>query len=64
MLRTPPTTGTGASAKVTLRLTRGELRALDRFCAENKLTRPQVVRRAASEAVNEHLVQRAAGRKS
>ena len=41
-----PTTGAGATAKVTLRLTRGELLALDRFCAERKLTRSQVVRRA------------------
>ena len=41
-----PTTGAGATAKVTLRLTRGELLALDRFCAERKLTGSQVVRRA------------------
>ena len=34
-----PTTGAGATAKVTLRLTRGELLALDRFCAERLLTR-------------------------
>jgi predicted DNA-binding protein (UPF0251 family) len=32
-----PTTGAGATAKVTLRLTRGELLVLDRFCAERKL---------------------------
>ena len=41
-----PASGAGATVKVTLRLTRAELRALDRFCAENKLTRRQVVRRA------------------
>ena len=53
-----PTTGAGASAKVTLRLARGELLALDRFCAENKLTRSQVIRRA----LKGHLIQRAIGR--
>ena len=41
-----PTSGARASAKVTLRLTRAQLRALDRFCAERLLTRSQIVRRA------------------
>jgi hypothetical protein len=30
-----PTSGADDSAKITLRLTRAELLALDRFCAEN-----------------------------
>ena len=36
----------------------GELLALDRYCAENKLTRSQVIRRA----LKGHLIQRAIGR--
>ena len=52
-----PTSGAGATVKVTLRLTRAELRALDRFCAERLLTRSQVVRRAFKV----HLLDRAIG---
>ena len=43
--------------KVTLRLTRAELRALNRFCAERLLSRSQVVRRAFKA----HLLERAIG---
>jgi hypothetical protein len=44
--------------KVTLHLTRAELRALDHFCAAKQLTRSQVVRRAFKA----HLLGRAIGR--
>jgi hypothetical protein len=43
-----PTTGTGATAKVTLRLTRGELLALDRYSAR-KENYPQPGRAAGLE---------------
>jgi hypothetical protein len=52
-----PISGARAVAKVTLRLTRAELRALDRFCTEKLLTRSQVVRRAFKA----HLPDRAIG---
>jgi hypothetical protein len=35
----------GATVKITLELSREELGALDRACAENKLTREQFARR-------------------
>ena len=50
-----PKSGAGATAKVTVRLTRAELRALNRFCAERLLSRSQVVRRAFKA----HLLERA-----
>jgi hypothetical protein len=40
-----PKSGAGATAKVTVRVTRAELRALDRFCAERLLSRSQGVQR-------------------
>ena len=40
-----PTSGARASAKVILRLTRAELRALNRFCAERLLSRSQAALR-------------------
>jgi hypothetical protein len=46
-----------SSAEVTVRLTRAELLELDRFCAERKLTRERVMRRA----INAHLLERAIG---
>jgi hypothetical protein len=52
-----PTSGAGQSAEVTVRLTRYELLELDRFCAERKLTRSQVARRA----LKAHLLERAIG---
>jgi Ribbon-helix-helix protein, copG family len=52
-----PKAGAGATAKVTARLTRAELRALDRFCAERLLSRSQVVRRA----LKAHLLERTIG---
>jgi hypothetical protein len=55
-----PTTGAGATAQVTLRLTRAEVAELDRFCAERKLTRSQVARRA----VKAYFLERAGGPKS
>jgi hypothetical protein len=56
-----PTTGAGATAQVTLRLTRAEVAELDRFCAERKLTRSQVARRRAVKA---YFLERAGGPKS
>jgi len=53
----PEKSGSGATAKVTVRLTRAELRALNRFCAERLLSRSQVVRRAFKA----HLLERAIG---
>ena len=53
-----PKTGAGESAKVTLRLTRDERLEVGRFCAENKQSRSQVVRRA----LKHRLIQRAIGR--
>ena len=38
------------SRKVDIRLTRSQLALLDRFCAENELSRGQVARRALKEA--------------
>ena len=53
-----PKSGAGATAKVTVRLTRAELRALNRFCEERLVSRSQVIRRA----LKGHLIQRAIGR--
>jgi hypothetical protein len=53
-----PTTGAGDSPEVTVRLTCAELLEPERFCAEKKLTRSQVARRA----LKHHLIQRAIGR--
>ena len=53
-----PKSGADESAEIRLRWTRAELRALDRFCAEDKESRSQIIRRA----LKHHLIQRAIGR--
>jgi hypothetical protein len=49
-----PITDAGSPAKVSVRLTRAELAELDRFCAENKLSRQSGRPKSASSRDDRH----------